>query len=34
VLFMVMASNTISAILVTAGISNRYFNQYAQLNSD
>ena len=34
VLFMVMASNTIAAILVTAGISNRYFNQDAQLNSD
>jgi putative ABC transport system permease protein len=34
VLFMVMASNTIAAILVTAGISNRYFNRHAQLNSD
>jgi putative ABC transport system permease protein len=34
VLFMVMASNTIAAILATAGISNRYFNHSAQLNSD
>ncbi len=31
VMFMVMASNTIAAILVTAGIANRYFNQYSQL---
>jgi putative ABC transport system permease protein len=33
VLFAVMASNTISALLVTGGIANRYFNQYAQLQS-
>jgi putative ABC transport system permease protein len=33
VLLMVMASNTIAAIVVTAGIANRYFNQYAQLQS-
>lgn len=33
VLLMVMASNTIAAIFVTQGIANRYFNQYAQLQS-
>lgn len=33
VLLMVMASNTIAAIAVTQGIANRYFNQYAQLQS-
>jgi putative ABC transport system permease protein len=32
-LFAVMASNTIAAILVTGGIVNRYFTQYAQLKS-
>jgi putative ABC transport system permease protein len=32
-LFAVMASNTIAAILVTNGIANRCFNQYAQLKS-
>ena len=31
VLFMVMASNTIATLLVTGGIVNRYFNQFAQL---
>jgi putative ABC transport system permease protein len=31
VLFTVIASNTIAAILVTQGIAKRYFNQYAQL---
>ena len=31
VLLMVMAGNTISTILVTRGIANRYFNHYAQL---
>jgi putative ABC transport system permease protein len=31
VLFMVMASNTIATLLVTRGIVNRYFNQFAQL---
>jgi ABC-type iron transport system FetAB permease component len=30
---MVMAGNTISTILVTRGIANRYFNQYDQLQS-
>ncbi len=30
-LFTVLASNTIAAILVTQGISNRYFNRHAQL---
>ncbi len=33
ILFAVMASNTIAAILVTNGIANRCFNQYAQLKS-
>jgi putative ABC transport system permease protein len=33
VLFTVMASNTIAAILVTAGIASRCFNQFAQLKS-
>ncbi|PSB56751.1 ABC transporter permease [Chamaesiphon polymorphus] len=33
VLFMVMASNTIAATIVTSAIANRYFNQYAQLRS-
>jgi putative ABC transport system permease protein len=33
VMFMVMAGNTIAAILVTRGIANRYFNQYSQLQS-
>ena len=33
VLFAVMASNTIAALLVTSGIANRYFNKYAQLQS-
>jgi putative ABC transport system permease protein len=33
VLFTVMASNTIAAILVTSGIANRYFNQSSQLKS-
>jgi putative ABC transport system permease protein len=33
VMLMVMASNTIAAILVTGGIANRYFNQYFQLQS-
>jgi putative ABC transport system permease protein len=33
VLFAVMASNTISTLLVTGGIARRYFNQYAQLQS-
>ena len=33
VMLMVMAGNTISTILVTSGIANRYFNQYAQLQS-
>jgi putative ABC transport system permease protein len=33
VLLMVMAGNTISTILVTRGIANRYFNQYSQLQS-
>jgi putative ABC transport system permease protein len=33
VLLMVMASNTIAAIVVTQGITNRYFNRYAQLQS-
>jgi putative ABC transport system permease protein len=32
-LFAVLASNTIAAILVTQGISNRYFNRQAQLCS-
>ncbi len=31
VMFMVMASNTIAAIVVTGGIVNRYFNQHSQL---
>ena len=33
VMLMVMAGNTISTILVTRGIANRYFNQYDQLQS-
>jgi putative ABC transport system permease protein len=33
VLFMVMASNTIAATIVTGAIANRYFNQSAQLQS-
>ena len=33
VLFAVITSNTISVILVTGGIANRCFNQYAQLKS-
>jgi putative ABC transport system permease protein len=33
VMLMVMAGNTISTILVTRGIANRYFNQYSQLQS-
>jgi putative ABC transport system permease protein len=33
VLLMVMASNTIAAIFVTQGITNRYFNQFSQLQS-
>ena len=33
VMLMVMAGNTISTILVTKGIANRYFNQYDQLQS-
>ncbi len=33
VMLMVMAGNTISTILVTKGIANRYFNQYSQLQS-
>jgi putative ABC transport system permease protein len=33
VLLMIMASNTIAAIVVTHGITNRYFNQSAQLQS-
>jgi putative ABC transport system permease protein len=33
VLFAIMASNTIAAIVVTGGIANRCFNQYAQLKS-
>ena len=33
ILFAVMASNTIAALLVTSGIANRYFNKYAQLQS-
>ncbi len=33
VMLMVMAGNTISTILVTRGIANRYFNQYFQLQS-
>jgi putative ABC transport system permease protein len=31
VMFMTMASNTIAVIIVTGGIANRYFNQFAQL---
>lgn len=33
VLFAVMASNTIAALVVTSGITHRYFNKYAQLQS-
>lgn len=33
VLFAVMASNTIATLLVTNGITKRYFNQYSQLQS-
>ena len=33
VMLMVMAGNTISTILITTGIANRYFNQYSQLQS-
>jgi putative ABC transport system permease protein len=33
ILFTVMASNTIATLLVTGAIANRYFNQYAQLQS-
>lgn len=33
VMFMVMASNTISTMIVTSGIANRYFNQYSQLQT-
>ncbi|WP_309728928.1 ABC transporter permease [Chamaesiphon sp. OTE_75_metabat_556] len=33
VLFTVMASNTIATLLVTGGIAQRYFNQFAQLQS-
>jgi putative ABC transport system permease protein len=33
ILFAVMASNTIAVLLVTSGIANRYFNQYAQMQS-
>jgi putative ABC transport system permease protein len=33
VMLMVMASNTISAILITGGIANRYFNHYSQLQT-
>jgi putative ABC transport system permease protein len=33
VMLMVMASNTIAAILITGGIANRYFNHYLQLQT-
>jgi putative ABC transport system permease protein len=33
VMFMVMASNTIAAVLVTGGITNHYFNQHSQLQT-